>query len=170
MRWRVRSWVQNLLGACVITNKIHLLICLFLIYRPGRLEVQIEISLPDENGRLQILQIHTNKMRESSFLAPDVNLQELGMSISEICLWYLLIHLLYGWSDCYMGTRLYLNYICHQVLIRVVCLYIYIYIYIENIIYTRTFFRLAWIVKLMKRYCSCVDLRKLKYQMIYNSI
>lgn len=39
----------------------------------------MEISLPDENGRLQILQIHTNKMKENSFLAPDVNLQELGM-------------------------------------------------------------------------------------------
>ncbi|XP_065632671.1 vesicle-fusing ATPase-like [Quercus suber] len=48
------------------------------LLRPGRLEVQIEISLPDENGRLQILQIHTNKMKESSFLAPDVNLQELA--------------------------------------------------------------------------------------------
>ena len=41
----------------------------------------MEISLPDENGRLQILQIHTNKMKENSFLAPDVNLQELGMLI-----------------------------------------------------------------------------------------
>ncbi|KAM3701368.1 hypothetical protein ACJW31_05G167300 [Castanea mollissima] len=48
------------------------------LLRPGRLEVQIEISLPDENGHLQILQIHTNKMKESSFLAPDVNLQELA--------------------------------------------------------------------------------------------
>ncbi|KAK9936373.1 hypothetical protein M0R45_013219 [Rubus argutus] len=48
------------------------------ILRPGRLEVQIEISLPDENGRVQILQIHTNKMKESSFLSPDVNLQELA--------------------------------------------------------------------------------------------
>ncbi|XP_050205034.1 vesicle-fusing ATPase [Mercurialis annua] len=48
------------------------------LLRPGRLEVQVEINLPDENGRLQILQIHTNKMRESSFLAPDVNLQELA--------------------------------------------------------------------------------------------
>ena len=55
-------------------NAHRLLIC----YRPGRLEVQVEISLPDENGRLQIIQIHTNKMKESSFLAPDVNLQELG--------------------------------------------------------------------------------------------
>ncbi|CAN6689803.1 unnamed protein product [Malus baccata var. baccata] len=48
------------------------------LLRPGRLEVQIEISLPDENGRVQILQIHTNKMKESSFLSPDVNLQELA--------------------------------------------------------------------------------------------
>ncbi|PIA55395.1 hypothetical protein AQUCO_00800272v1 [Aquilegia coerulea] len=48
------------------------------LLRPGRLEVQVEISLPDENGRLQILQIHTNKMKENSFLAPDVDLQELA--------------------------------------------------------------------------------------------
>nr|KYP76270.1 Vesicle-fusing ATPase [Cajanus cajan] len=48
------------------------------LLRPGRLEVQVEISLPDESGRLQILQIHTNKMKENSFLAPDVNLQELA--------------------------------------------------------------------------------------------
>lgn len=30
--------------------------------RPGRLEVQIEIGLPDEKGRVQILKIHTNKV------------------------------------------------------------------------------------------------------------
>jgi hypothetical protein len=54
----------------------------YLTYRPGRLEVHIEINLPDENGRFQILQIHTNKMKENSFLSPDVNLQELGMCCS----------------------------------------------------------------------------------------
>ncbi|XP_010538665.1 PREDICTED: vesicle-fusing ATPase-like [Tarenaya hassleriana] len=48
------------------------------LLRPGRLEVQVEISLPDESGRLQILQIHTNKMKENSFLAADVDLQELA--------------------------------------------------------------------------------------------
>ncbi|XP_048132413.1 vesicle-fusing ATPase-like isoform X2 [Rhodamnia argentea] len=48
------------------------------LLRPGRLEVQVEISLPDEKGRLQIFQIHTNKMKENSFLAPDVSLQELA--------------------------------------------------------------------------------------------
>ncbi|XP_043688342.1 vesicle-fusing ATPase [Telopea speciosissima] len=48
------------------------------LLRPGRLEVHVEISLPDEAGRLQILQIHTNKMKENSFLAADVDLQELA--------------------------------------------------------------------------------------------
>ncbi|KAG9444477.1 hypothetical protein H6P81_015817 [Aristolochia fimbriata] len=48
------------------------------LLRPGRLEVHVEISLPDENGRMQILQIHTSKMKENSFLASDVNLEELA--------------------------------------------------------------------------------------------
>ena len=47
--------------------------------RPGRMEVQIEIGLPDEKGRVQILNIHSNKMKENSFLSGDVNLEELGM-------------------------------------------------------------------------------------------
>lgn len=46
--------------------------------RPGRLEVHVEINLPDENGRLQIFQIHTTKMKESSYLSADVNLEVLG--------------------------------------------------------------------------------------------
>ncbi len=33
------------------------------LLRPGRLEVQIEIGLPDTKGRLQILNIHTSKVR-----------------------------------------------------------------------------------------------------------
>ncbi|KAJ0979968.1 hypothetical protein J5N97_015442 [Dioscorea zingiberensis] len=48
------------------------------LLRPGRLEVHVEINLPDENGRLQILQIHTNKMKENSFLSADVSLEELA--------------------------------------------------------------------------------------------
>lgn len=49
------------------------------LLRPGRLEVHVEISLPDENGRLQILQIHTSQMKENSFLSPDVDLLELAV-------------------------------------------------------------------------------------------
>ena len=48
------------------------------VCRPGRFEVQIEIGLPDELGRVQILQIHSSKMKENSFLAADINLEELG--------------------------------------------------------------------------------------------
>lgn len=48
------------------------------LLRPGRLEVHMEISLPDEYGRVQILKIHTSKMRESGNLDPDVSLEELA--------------------------------------------------------------------------------------------
>lgn len=68
------------------------------LLRPGRLEVQMEISklfdlfnivlsflhglffvgLPDEKGRVQILNIHTVKMRDYKKIAPDVDIEELG--------------------------------------------------------------------------------------------
>ncbi|GAA5993797.1 hypothetical protein JCM11641_006066, partial [Rhodosporidiobolus odoratus] len=48
------------------------------LLRPGRLEVHIEISLPDESGRVQILTIHTGKMRTNGVLGGDVNLNELA--------------------------------------------------------------------------------------------
>ncbi|KAI0089177.1 AAA-domain-containing protein [Irpex rosettiformis] len=48
------------------------------LLRPGRLEVHMEISLPDEKGRLQILSIHTTKMRENSIMDHDVDLLELA--------------------------------------------------------------------------------------------
>lgn len=42
------------------------------ILRPGRLELHIEIGLPSEAGRAQIINIHTKSMRESNRLHPDV--------------------------------------------------------------------------------------------------
>lgn len=48
------------------------------LLRPGRLEVHMEISLPDEKGRLQILTIHTAKMRENKIMEKDVSLPELA--------------------------------------------------------------------------------------------
>ncbi|KAF4322669.1 hypothetical protein BBO99_00002729 [Phytophthora kernoviae] len=42
------------------------------LMRPGRLEVQIEINLPDEQGRAQILKIHTDRAREQGALDPKV--------------------------------------------------------------------------------------------------
>ncbi|KAK8154747.1 vesicle-fusing ATPase [Phyllosticta citrichinensis] len=48
------------------------------LLRPGRLEVHMEISLPDEKGRVQIINIHTKNMRDNDVLAPDVNIEELA--------------------------------------------------------------------------------------------
>lgn len=48
------------------------------LLRPGRLEVHMEISLPDEKGRLQILNIHTAKMRTNQIMDYDVDLVELA--------------------------------------------------------------------------------------------
>jgi vesicle-fusing ATPase len=48
------------------------------LLRPGRLEVHMEISLPDEHGRAQILKIHTSKMRENNVMDRDVDLLELA--------------------------------------------------------------------------------------------
>ncbi|CAH8600059.1 unnamed protein product [Heterobilharzia americana] len=49
------------------------------LLRPGRFEMQMEISLPDEDGRLQILNIHTAKMQQAGKLARDVDLKELAV-------------------------------------------------------------------------------------------
>ncbi|GIZ49092.1 hypothetical protein CKM354_001213200 [Cercospora kikuchii] len=48
------------------------------LLRSGRLEVHMEISLPDEPGRRQILKIHTEKMRSNGKLGGDVDLAELA--------------------------------------------------------------------------------------------
>ena len=48
------------------------------ILRPGRLELHIEVNLPDEKGRLQIFNIHTKKMRENKVLDDDVDLAKLA--------------------------------------------------------------------------------------------
>ena len=48
------------------------------LLRPGRLEVHMEISLPDEKGRLQILNIHTTKMKQNRLMDTDVDLLELA--------------------------------------------------------------------------------------------
>ncbi|KAI8065418.1 P-loop containing nucleoside triphosphate hydrolase protein [Gongronella butleri] len=48
------------------------------LLRPGRLEVHMEVGLPDEFGRQQILKIHTAKMLESNILDADVSIEELA--------------------------------------------------------------------------------------------
>ncbi len=64
-----------------MTNRKELLDSALL--RPGRFEVQIEVSLPDEQGREEIFEIHTRSMRDSSMLAPDISLNELAANTSR---------------------------------------------------------------------------------------
>ncbi|KAH3668609.1 hypothetical protein OGAPHI_002363 [Ogataea philodendri] len=48
------------------------------LLRPGRFEVQVEIHLPDADGRKQILEIKTKKMKENGSLGKDVDLTKLA--------------------------------------------------------------------------------------------
>ncbi|RNF07404.1 vesicular-fusion protein NsF [Trypanosoma rangeli] len=48
------------------------------ILRPGRFEVHVEISLPNEEGREEIFRIHTRGMRENGVISKDVALAELA--------------------------------------------------------------------------------------------
>jgi vesicle-fusing ATPase len=59
-----------------VTNRLDMIDEALL--RPGRLEVHMEISLPDEHGRLQILNIHTTKMKLNNVLGADVDIKELA--------------------------------------------------------------------------------------------
>jgi vesicle-fusing ATPase len=70
--------VEQLNNILVIgmTNRIDMIDEALL--RPGRLEVHMEIGLPDEKGRQQILRIHTAKMRENKVLDKDVDINELA--------------------------------------------------------------------------------------------
>ncbi|MEM4691079.1 MAG: proteasome-activating nucleotidase [Desulfurococcaceae archaeon] len=51
------------------------------ILRPGRLDRLIEVPPPDENGRFEILKIHTRRMK----LAEDVDLWEIASLTKGLC-------------------------------------------------------------------------------------
>ncbi|GAB5588917.1 transport between ER and Golgi ATPase protein [Umbelopsis nana] len=59
-----------------MTNRLDMLDEALL--RPGRLEVHMEIGLPDDSGREQIWKIHTAKMRENNILDPEVHLKDMA--------------------------------------------------------------------------------------------
>ena len=48
------------------------------ILRPGRLELHVEIGLPNEFGRKQILNIHTAEIRKNAMLAADVSIDDIA--------------------------------------------------------------------------------------------
>lgn len=59
-----------------MTNRLELLDPAIL--RPGRFEVHVEISLPNEEGRNQILSIHTKQLYKEKCISEDVDLVELA--------------------------------------------------------------------------------------------
>lgn len=48
------------------------------VLRPGRFEVHIEVSLPNEQGRFEILSIHTAQMKKSDVLSKEVDLKKIA--------------------------------------------------------------------------------------------
>jgi vesicle-fusing ATPase len=46
--------------------------------RPGRFEYHVEVGLPTEKGRLEILKIQTEDFRKEGKLDPDINLEEIA--------------------------------------------------------------------------------------------
>jgi vesicle-fusing ATPase len=60
-----------------MTNRMELLD--EALTRPGRLELKIEIGLPNEAGRKQIFDIHLGKLKENKMLGTDVNVDVLAM-------------------------------------------------------------------------------------------
>ncbi|XP_030962555.1 vesicle-fusing ATPase-like isoform X2 [Quercus lobata] len=60
------------------TNRLDLIDRALL--RPGRLELLLEVGVPDERGRLEILKIHTQSLVETSLLEPAINLEEIDLA------------------------------------------------------------------------------------------
>lgn len=52
------------------------------VIRPGRFEVHLEFSLPDEEGRYEIFEIHTRNLAQKNTLAKDVDLKALAKATS----------------------------------------------------------------------------------------
>ncbi|KAA0164227.1 hypothetical protein FNF31_02463 [Cafeteria roenbergensis] len=59
-----------------LTNRMSLLDPAVL--RPGRLEVHVEVPYPSAAGRAEILQLHTQPLREAGMLGPDVDIAALS--------------------------------------------------------------------------------------------
>ena len=61
-------------------------------------KVQMEIGLPNEQGRLQILHIHTNRMRDNKKMASDVDLKVRNV---QICI----VIVIFDCNSCFVFLR-----------------------------------------------------------------
>lgn len=70
--------VESLDNILVIgmTNRLDLIDDALL--RPGRFEIHLEISLPDESSRLEIFQIHTKQMSSNDYLDKGIDFENLA--------------------------------------------------------------------------------------------
>lgn len=59
-----------------MTNRLDLIDKALL--RPGRFEIQIEIGLPDLNGRIQIIKIHTKSLVKNELMGSDISVDQLA--------------------------------------------------------------------------------------------
>ncbi|ORD94743.1 SEC18 [Enterospora canceri] len=59
-----------------MTNRLDLIDEALL--RPGRFEIHLEISLPDEEARLEIFEIHTKQMTGNNFISDNVELDKMA--------------------------------------------------------------------------------------------
>lgn len=59
-----------------MTNRLDLIDEALL--RPGRFEIHLEISLPDESSRLEIFQIHTKQMSGNNYLDKEIDFPQLA--------------------------------------------------------------------------------------------
>ena len=67
--------LHNILMICM-TNRKDMIDEAML--RSGRLQLAIEIKLPDEKGRLDILKIHTKLMKSNGYLNDEISLEEIA--------------------------------------------------------------------------------------------
>ncbi len=57
-----------------MTNRIELID--EAVIRSGRIDLHLEIGLPDEKGRLEVLRVHTKHLRDTPAWDPEIHLED----------------------------------------------------------------------------------------------